>query len=132
MDLNRTEEQKTEDVIPSFIKHPATFSLIVKGIFSIIIFLSFGYYTLWLSTNYVKKETFDSFITRQEQLFEARFQITQSKLENILNQQIITAEQFKNINIILNAQQKSLDSLNERLTFIERNIYTKPNQQTTK
>jgi hypothetical protein len=132
MDLNQNEEKKLEDVIPNFIKHPTMFSLVVKGIFGIIIFLSFGYYTLWLSTNYVKKETFDSFITKQEQLFEARFQITQSKLETILNQQIITSEQFKNLNIILSSQQKSLDSLNERLTFIERNVYSKQNPQPTK
>jgi len=132
MDLNQNEEKKLEDVIPNFIKHPTMFSLIVKSIFGIIIFLSFGYYTLWLSTNYVKKETFDSFITKQEQLFEARFQITQSKLETILNQQIITSEQFKNLNIILSSQQKSLDSLNERLTFIERNVYSKQNPQPTK
>jgi hypothetical protein len=132
MDLNQNEEKKLEDVIPNFIKHPTMFSLVVKSIFGIIVFLSFGYYTLWLSTNYVKKDTFDSFITKQEQLFEARFQITQSKLENILNQQIITSEQFKNLNIILNSQQKSLDSLNERLTFIERNVYSKTNTQPTK
>jgi hypothetical protein len=132
MDLNQNEEKKLEDVIPNFIKHPTMFSLVVKSIFGIIVFLSFGYYTLWLSTNYVKKDTFDSFISKQEQLFEARFQITQGKLENILNQQIITAEQFKNLNIILNSQQKSLDSLNERLTFIERNVYSKTITQPTK
>lgn len=87
--------------------------------------MAVGYYTLWLSNNYVKKETFDAYTIKQDQQMTTRFDSIQNKLEIIINQQTITTEQFKNLNLILNTQQKSLDNLNDRLTYLERN-YFKP------
>ncbi len=107
------------------ITHPTFLSSFLKSALGGILFLSVGYYTLWLSNNYVKKETFDSYTVKQDQLITSRFDAIQNKLEIIINQQTITTEQFKNLKLILNTQQKSLDNLNDRLTYLERN-YFKP------
>jgi len=119
------EEVKNEDIsyLPKI--HPAIMGTLLKGVLGFFAFICIGYYTLWLSSNYVKKETFDAYTTKQDQILNSRFDIIQNKLEVILNQQIITTEQFKNLNVILTTQQKSLDNLNDRLTFLERN-YFKP------
>jgi hypothetical protein len=109
--------------------HPDILSTVLKSAIGFIAFICVGYYTLWLSSNYVKKETFDSYITKQDQQMNLRFDQIQNRLEVILNQQIITTEQFKNLNLILSTQQKSLDNLNDRLTYLER-IYLKPNTTT--
>lgn len=108
---------------------PDILSTVLKSAIGFIAFICVGYYTLWLSSNYVKKETFDSYITKQDQQMSLRFDQIQNRLEVILNQQIITTEQFKNLNLILSTQQKSLDNLNDRLTYLER-IYLKPNTTT--
>ena len=119
------EEVKNEDIgyLPKI--HPAIMGTLLKSVLGFFAFICIGYYTLWLSSNYVKKETFDAYTTKQDQVLNSRFDIIQNKLEVILNQQIITTEQFKNLNLILGTQQKSLDNLNDRLTFLERN-YFKP------
>jgi hypothetical protein len=109
--------------------HPSIISNILKSIIGFIVFICVGYYSLWLSSNYVKKETFDSYMLKQDQQMTLRFDQIQNRLEVILNQQIITTEQFKNLNLILNTQQKSLDNLNDRLTYLER-IYLKNNAAT--
>ena len=109
--------------------HPDILSTVLKSAIGFIAFICVGYYTLWLSSNYVKKEVFDSYITKQDQQMNLRFDQIQNRLEVILNQQIITTEQFKNLNLILSTQQKSLDNLNDRLTYLER-IYLKPNTTT--
>jgi hypothetical protein len=59
---------------------------------------------------------------KQDDLMESKFGIIQMKLENILNQQLIATEQFKSLNIILQTQQKSMDLINERVTFLERSV----------
>ena len=78
-----------------------------------------------MSANYVKRDAFEAYTTKQDQLLNSRFDLIQNRLESILNQQIVTSEQFKNLNLILNTQQKSLDTLNDRLTFLERNYFKK-------
>jgi hypothetical protein len=127
MNKNSNEESEHEYYkIPKILS--SVFNNIVKPIIGFFIFLCIGYYTLWLSSNYVKKETFDDYIRKQDQLLTARFDSIQSKLETILGQQIITTEQFKNLNIILSTQQKSLDNISERVTFLERS-YFKDNKE---
>ena len=133
MDKNSNEESEHEYYkIPKI--HSSVFNNIIKPIIGFFIFLCIGYYTLWLSSNYVKKETFDDYIRKQDQLLTSRFDTIQSKLETILGQQIITTEQFKNLNIILSTQQKSLDNISERVTFLERSYFkdNKDQQPNTK
>lgn len=121
-----TEEsqQNLLEIVPQMAKvHPSLIGTIIKSGLVFISFLAVGYYTLWMSSNYVRKDNFDAYIAKQDQILNSRFDLIQNRLENILNQQIITTEQFKNLNIILSSQQKSLDVFNDRLTFLERNFF---------
>jgi hypothetical protein len=127
-----SNSESTEEKVYVLPKIPSSLiSTILKPVLGFFAFICVGYYTLWLSSNYVKKETFDNYTTKQDQILSSRFDTIQNKLEVILNQQIITTEQFKNLNLILNTQQKSLENISERVTFLERN-YFKPNQQVSK
>lgn len=108
-------------------KHRAFINLVIKPLMSLIVFLSVGYYTMWLSTNYVRQETFSTFIDKQylsdeqqDSQSKARFEIIQSKLETIINQQVAYNEQIKTINSLLSNYQKQHDGLNERLLYLER------------
>jgi hypothetical protein len=127
---NNQGDKKSQDtlieVIPNIAKiHPSIIAPLLKPFFMFILFLAIGYYTLWMSANYVKRDAFEAYTTKQDQLLNSRFDLIQNRLESILNQQIVTSEQFKNLNLILNTQQKSLDTLNDRLTFLERNYFKK-------
>jgi hypothetical protein len=126
----KREDNDTHSGIFQNIIHNGFLSTIVKSAIAGVLFLAVGYYTLWLSNNYVKKETFDAYTIKQDHQMTTRFDSIQNKLEIIINQQTITTEQFKNLNLLLNTQQKSLDNLNDRLTYLERNYFKpKPNEQ---
>lgn len=101
-------------------KHRSFINLIIKPLVAGIIFLCIGYYTSWLSSNYVKKELFENYIEKQEKLYDSQFQITNSKLETIIAQQITFSEQFKTLNLQIASTQKNLDNINERITYLER------------
>jgi peptidoglycan hydrolase CwlO-like protein len=104
-------------------KHRAFINLVLKPLIAAIVFLCIGYYTSWLSTNYVKKELFEKYIDRQDKIYESRFEITSSKLETIISQQITFSEQFKSLNMQISSTQKNLDNINERITYLERLYY---------
>jgi peptidoglycan hydrolase CwlO-like protein len=104
-------------------KHRSFINLFVKPLVACLAFLAIGYYTSWLSTNYVKKELFEQYIERQDKIYESRFQVTSSKLETIIAQQISFSEQFKSLNMQISSTQKNLDSINERITYLERLYY---------
>jgi hypothetical protein len=127
VNTNKSEHKNQDEfleVVPKIAKiHTSLIPSLIKPILVFISFLAIGYYTLWMSSNYVKRETFESYIDKQDEMMKTKFDIIQNKLETIINQQIVTSEQFKNLNLILNTQQKSLDSVNERLTFLERNYF---------
>jgi hypothetical protein len=113
-----------QDFLPRIARvHSSVLPSIIKSILAFIAFLGVGYYTLWMSANYVKKESFEKYSQKQDDLLETKFGIIQTKLENILNQQLIATEQFKSFNIILQTQQKSIDIMNERITFLERSVF---------
>jgi hypothetical protein len=108
-------------------KHRAFINLIIKPLLTLIAFLSIGYYTMWLSANYVRQDKFQSYIekqisedTKQDELSKSRFDVTQSKLEIIINQQTIFNEQLKTYNTMMASYQKQLDLVNERLLYLER------------
>ena len=93
----------------------------------LIAFLSVGYYTMWLSTNYVRQDKFSNYVEKQllsdkqqDDAAKARFELTQTKLETIINQQIVFNEQLKTYNTIMTSHQKQLDHLNDRVLYLER------------
>lgn len=108
-------------------KHRAFINLVIKPLMSLIVFLSVGYYTMWLSTNYVRQTAFYEFVQKQtvsdkqqDEQAKNRFEIIQTKLETIINQQVAYNEQIKTINSLLAAQQKQYEMINERLLYLER------------
>lgn len=110
-------------------KHRAFISLILRPLFMLLMFLSVGYYTMWLSSTYVKQTQFGQYIekqdvedAKQDELAKTRFEVVQTKLDAIINQQTIYTEQLKSVNQLMVNQQKDVDDLNERVTYIERNI----------
>ncbi len=109
------------------VKHKTFINLIIKPLLSLIVFLSIGYYTMWLSANYVKQDQFLSAIADQTQreitqsdTLKKQFESVQSRLEVILNQQIIFSEQLKTFNTLVQTQQKQHDILYERVLYLER------------
>lgn len=109
-------------------KHRTFITLVIKPLLSLIVFLSVGYYTLWLSANYVRHDIFSQYVQKVEKDAEIkeentknRFEVTQSKLEIIINQQTAFNEQLKTINTMLSNVQKQYESLEERILYLERN-----------
>jgi hypothetical protein len=108
-------------------KHSAFINLIIKPLLTLIVFLSVGYYTMWLSTNYVKQDKFTEYVEKQiladkqqDENSKIRFDLTQTKLETIISQQIIFNEQLKTYNTMMASYQKQLDLLNDRVLYLER------------
>ena len=108
-------------------KHKAFINLFIKPFGTLLIFLALGYYTMWMSSNYVKQEKFNLFVEKQEKLIESNFEITRTQLQTILNQQTTFTEQLKAYNMQIINLQKASDALSERVTYIERNLYTREN-----
>lgn len=113
-------------------RHRAFFNLILKPILTIMIFLSVGYYTMWLSSNYVETNRFEKFLEnskledeKTEQFLKSRFELTQTKLETIINQQVAYTEQLKAYNQLLSTFQKQVDSLDQRIMYLERQNNTR-------
>jgi uncharacterized membrane-anchored protein YhcB (DUF1043 family) len=86
-----------------------------------------GYVTMWLNTNFVKQDKFAVYVDkqiendkRQDEILKNRFEITQTKLETIINQQVSYTEQLKAYNQIMLGIQKQVDNIDERVKFIER------------
>jgi hypothetical protein len=108
-------------------KHRAFINLIVKPLLTLVAFLSMGYYTMWLSTNYVRQDKFTEYVEKQisadkqqDENAKSRFDITQTKLETLISQQLIFNEQLKTYNTLMSSYQKQLDLLNERVLYLER------------
>jgi len=108
-------------------KHRAFISLILRPLFMLLMFLSVGYYTMWLSSTYVKQTQLAQYIekqdiedAKQDELGKTRFEVIQTKLDSLINQQVIYTEQLKAFNQILSTQQKQMDNMNERITYLER------------
>ena len=114
--------EKTANYV-SDLTHSAAISAVVKSILGLFAFICVGYYSMWLSNNYVKRETFEAYTSKQDQLLSSRFDAIQNKLEIIINKQTVTTEQFKNFSFVLDTQQKTIDNLNDRITFMERSVY---------
>lgn len=107
--------------------HRSFINLILRPMLMFIIFLGVGYYTMWLSTNYVKTDKFAAYAEKQiqadkqqDEIAKNRFEITQTKLETIINQQVAYTEQLKAYNQLMANYQKQMDSVTDRIIYLER------------
>jgi hypothetical protein len=108
-------------------EHRPFINLIIKPMFMLLIFLAIGYYTMWMSTNYVKQDKFVEYMKiqqetdkRQDENDRIRFEATQIKLETIINNQTSFSEQLKAYNQLMANYQKQLDGQNDRIMWLER------------
>jgi len=101
---------------------------LVKPVLAILGIIFLGYFTMWLSVNYVKQDQFSKYVEKQltqdqfqDKQAKERFDIIQAKLETIITQQVSYTEQLKAYNQVFLGIQKQVDSLDDRLKYIERN-----------
>jgi hypothetical protein len=108
-------------------KNRAVIYLIIKPLLTLFAFLTLGYYSMWLSVNYVKQDKFAEYVEKQivydknqDDILKNRYDTTQAKLEAIINNQTIFTEQLKSFSLLHYTYQKELDKYSERLVFLER------------
>ena len=101
----------------------------IKPAIMLIAFMIFSYVTLWMGQNYVTNEKFGQYVDRQVKSDERqdedakkRFEVTQAKLETIINQQVSYSEQLKAYNTIMISIQKQVDSIDNRVIYLERSV----------
>jgi hypothetical protein len=117
--LSYLESTKSKDI--------SWFQYFLKPIITLLILVFFGYFTMWLSLNYVKNDTFAAYVERQilndekqDMIARERFDVIQIKLETIITQQVSYTEQLKAYNQVMIGMQKQVDNLDDRLKYIER------------
>jgi hypothetical protein len=100
----------------------------IKPAIMFVAFTMFSYATLWMGQHYVTNEKFGEYVKvqvendkRQDSIYTERFNITQSKLETIINQQVSYTEQLKAYSQIMVSMQKQLDNIDNRVIYLERN-----------
>jgi hypothetical protein len=128
-----TEPKSIVDKLVVFeLTHRAFLNVVFKPLLTVMVFLAMGYYTMWLSTNYVKADKFTAYVEKQiqsdklqDEILKTRFELTQTKLETIINQQTAYTEQLKAYNQVLSNFQKQVDSIDSRLVYLERRNYSK-------
>ena len=103
---------------------------LIKPMIMLIVFTMFSYATLWMGQHYVTNEKFGEYVERQvkadekqDEVLKQRFDITQAKLETIINQQVSYTEQLKAYNQIMIGMQKQLDNIDNRVIYLERNVH---------
>jgi len=104
------------------------YSFLIKPTIMIFSILVFSFVTLWLGAHYVTNERFGEYVdkqlkadARQDEESKQRFEITQQKLETIINQQVSYTEQLKANNQVMFSIQKQVDNLDNRIIYLERN-----------
>lgn len=104
------------------------YGFLIKPAVMVIAFMMFSYATLWMGEHYVTNEKFGEYVKvqlesdkRQDNDAQKRFEITQQKLETIINQQVSYSEQLKAYNTIMISIQKQVDNIDNRVIFLERN-----------
>jgi hypothetical protein len=102
----------------------------IKPAVLLIAFMMFSYATLWMGQHYVTNEKFGEYVKtqidsdkRQDNDAQKRFEITQAKLETIINQQVSYTEQLKAYSQIMIGMQKQLDNIDSRVIYLERNAH---------
>jgi hypothetical protein len=100
---------------------------LIKPAIMVVAFMMFSYATLWMGEHYVTNDKFGEYIKtqvendkRQDSEDQKRFEVTQAKLETIINQQVSYSEQLKAYNSIMVSIQKQVDSIDNRVIYLER------------
>jgi hypothetical protein len=109
------------------VKTDKWYSPYIKPAIMLVAFTVFSYFTLWMGQHYVTNEKFGDYVKaqidsdkRQDERAEQRFAVTQTKLETIINQQVSYSEQLKAYNQIMVSIQKQVDSIDNRVIYLER------------
>jgi hypothetical protein len=107
------------------------YTIFIKPAVMLVAFMMFSYATLWMSQHYVTQDKFAVYVERQIEAdklasseSEKRFEVTQQKLETIINNQGIFSEDLKHINQTEAGLDKRMDNLDQRLIFLERRAGT--------
>lgn len=93
-------------------KYSPIIDYVVKPLLMAFIGLVFAYHSLWLNANYVKKTDFAT----QEQ-------VENQKLDIIIQNQIAYREQLATVNVLINNEEKIIDSNTERIRYLERETF---------
>lgn len=108
----------------------------IKPAVMLVAFMMFSYATLWMGQHYVTNDKFGEYVKaqvesdrRQDSDAQKRFDITQAKLETIINQQVSYSEQLKAYNAIMVSIQKQVDNMDNRVIYLERNSRGLPSGQ---
>ena len=103
------------------------YTIFIKPAIMMVAFMMFSYATLWMGQHYVTNEKFGQYVDkqvkadeRQDDEAKQRFEITQAKLETIINQQVSYSEQLKAYNTIMVSIQKQVDNIDNRVIYLER------------
>jgi len=107
----------------------------IKPAIMLVAFVGFSYMTLWMGQHYVTQDKFAVYVERQIEADKAsskdsqqRFEVTQQKLETIINNQGIFAEDLKHINQTEANLDKRLDNLDNRIIYLERTAIQPPSK----
>ena len=83
-----------------------------------------------MGQHYVTNEKFGEYVKvqvdadkRQDLDAQRRFEVTQAKLETIINQQVSYTEQLKAYSQIMMSIQKQVDNIDNRVIYLERNSH---------
>ena len=105
------------------------YSIFIKPAIMVFCFVVFSYVTLWLGQHFVTQDRFSVYVERQiendkhmAEEASKRFEVTQAKLETIINNQSIFSEDLKHINQTEAGLDKRMDNLDQRLIYIERKV----------
>jgi hypothetical protein len=111
----------------------------IKPAVMLVAFTMFSYATLWMGQHYVTNDKFGEYVKtqldedkRQDTEAQKRFEVTQSKLETIINQQISYTEQLKAYSQIMIGMQKQLDNIDNRVIYLERNVHNLPSRESVR
>jgi hypothetical protein len=122
--------------LPDF-KTDKWYGFLIKPALMIFVFVVFSYATLWLSQHFVTQDKFAVYVEREiendkhvAEESQKRFEVTQTKLETIINNQSIFSEDLKHINQIESGLDKRMDNLDQRLIYIERKVGSSVSQTT--
>jgi hypothetical protein len=104
---------------------------LIKPAIMLVTFMGFSYVTLWMGNHYVTNDKFGEYVEkqlksdeRQDEESKRRFEITQTKLETIITQQVSYTEQLKAYNQVILSIQKQVDNIDDRVKYIERVKFT--------
>lgn len=103
----------------------------IKPAVMLVAFMIFSYITLWMGQHYVTNEKFGEYVKiqtdsdkKQDLDAQRRFEVTQAKLETIINQQVAYTEQLKAYSQMVISIQKQVDTIDNRVIYLERNSRT--------